>query len=374
MDTTFKAIATLVGTTIGAGMFGIPFVVSKIGFFPGLVYLVVLSILNLVLNLVYGEITLRTPGDRQLTGYGEIYLGKAGKTLATITLIFALYGALLAYLIKIGDFLGLIFGIENHLISTLLFFVFAAFSIYFGLRSVSFFEVLITIFLLGLVFLVFILGFPKIDFNNFAGTDISFLLLPYGVIFFALHGFSVIPEMEEILRKEPQKLKKAIIIGSLIPLFVYILFTIAIVGICGSSTTDDAILGLTLFLPSFIVNIGAILGVLAMGSSFLTVGYVLREVWFRDFKVPEFLSFLLACFPSLILFLAGAKSFIPVLGITGAVSGGLNGILILNIFRKVKRIGIKEPAYSLNLPRILLVILFLIFLLGALSPFIRISH
>ena len=58
-----RATAVLVGTTIGAGMFGIPYVVSKIGFLPGLAYILVLGALTLFLNLIYGEVILRTPGD-----------------------------------------------------------------------------------------------------------------------------------------------------------------------------------------------------------------------------------------------------------------------------------------------------------------------
>ncbi len=96
---TFRAMATLVGTVIGAGIFGIPYVIAKIGFLPGIFYLLILSALVLILNLIYGEIILRTHGDHQLTGYGEIYLGKRGKFLATLAIFTAAYGALLAYLI-----------------------------------------------------------------------------------------------------------------------------------------------------------------------------------------------------------------------------------------------------------------------------------
>ena len=84
MKSVYRAIAVLVGTTIGAGIFGIPFVVSKIGFVPGIFYLLILGVLVLILNLAYGEIILRTPGDHQLTGYGEIYFGEIGKKIASL--------------------------------------------------------------------------------------------------------------------------------------------------------------------------------------------------------------------------------------------------------------------------------------------------
>jgi len=370
MTKSFRAIATLVGTTIGAGIFGIPFVVSKIGFIPGILYLIILGIFMLLLNLSYGELILRTPGDHQLTGYGNIYLGKFGRSLATLALFISLYGALLAYLIKIGEFLALIFGLDEPILFSVLFFIWAGIAIYLGLRAVSVLEVLIVVFLLGLIFLIGILGLGRIEPANFSGMDLSFLFLPYGVILFALSGSAVIPEMEEILRNEHHNLKKSIIIGSLIPLIVYILFVLVIVGICGNFVSDDTITNLPLFLPKWIVFLGATLAILAMGSSFLSLGYVLREVWFRDFKFSKFSGFILACFPSLVLFLAGAKSFIGILGITGAAAGGLTGILILILSQKVKKTGKQEPAYSLNLSKFFIFILFLMFLVGMISPFI----
>lgn len=366
---TFRAIATLMGAVIGAGIFGIPFVVAKIGFIPGVIYLLVLGGLVLFLNLIYGEVILRTPGDHQLTGYAEIYLGKWGKSLATLAVFITAYGALLAYLIKVGEFLALIFAFPQATLFSLLFFILANAAVFFGLKSVSFLTGILVVLLLSLIGLIAILGGGKIDLTNFSGSDFSFLFLPYGVILFAFFGSSVIPEMEEILRKEPQNLKKAIVIGSLIPLLVYLLFATVVVGICGSLTSDDAIAGLVRFLPGWIVNLGAVLGVLTMSSSYLVLGYVLREVWFRDFHLSKILAFFLACLPLLILFLLGAKSFISVLSITGSLMGGLTGILIILIYLQAKNKGEREPAYSLRIPFFLIPILVFIFLLGTFSPF-----
>lgn len=357
------------GTVIGAGILGIPFVVAKIGFFPGIFYLIILGFLVLLLNLLYGEVILRTPGDHQLTGYAEIYLGKIGKFLATLAIFISCYGALLAYLIKTGEFLNLIFSSHSAEFFSLLFFILASTALYFGLRAVSFLEGGLVVLLLGLVLLMAILGGGAIRPANFIDVNFEFLFLPYGVILFALFGASVIPEMEEVLRSEHQNLKKAITVGSLIPLFVYLLFVTVVVGISGKLTSDDAISGLVGFLPVWIVDLGAFLGVLTMSSSYLTLGYVLREVWFRDFGASKFSAFLLAILPSLTLFLLGAKSFIQVLGISGCLMGGLEGVLIILMFLKAKKMGQRQPAYSFKLPFLLIVFLITIFLLGTFSPF-----
>lgn len=366
----YRATSSLIGTTIGAGMFAIPYVVSKFGFWSGIVYLLALGILNLILNLIYGEIILRTFGDHQLSGYGQLYLGKRGKAIATIALFFSLYGALLAYLVKTGEFLALISSVQNSFFWTIVFFLLSSLAIFFGLRAVSTLENFITVALLGLTLLMVGLGFGKINVLNLSRVNFSYFFLPLGVILFAYSGSSVIPEMEEILRREPHKLKKSIIIGSAVPILIYLLFTVAVVGVCGNLTSDDAISGLSLFFPPWMVILGALLAILAMASSYLTIGYVLKEVWFRDIAIDKTLSFILACSPPLILFILGAKNFIDILQFTGAISGGLIGILTIKMFQKAKFLGGRKPAYSLSLPKAVIVLLYLVFFFGIFFPFL----
>ena len=74
-----RAIAMLCGTVIGAGVLGIPYVIAQAGFLVGLLSILVLGLAVLFLNLFIGEIVLRTPGNHQLPGYAEKYLGKWGK-------------------------------------------------------------------------------------------------------------------------------------------------------------------------------------------------------------------------------------------------------------------------------------------------------
>src|SRR3989344_238109 len=88
------ALATIVGTTVGAGIFGIPYVVSKSGTIPGVFYFVVLGSAVLLLHLFFGEIILRTKGQHRLIVYAQIYLGNWGKILVAFSTIIGIMGAL----------------------------------------------------------------------------------------------------------------------------------------------------------------------------------------------------------------------------------------------------------------------------------------
>ncbi len=369
----WRAVAVLAGTTIGAGMFGLPFVFSKLGFFPTLFYLLGLGAVMALLNLIYGEVILRTPGDHQISGYLRLYLNDNTELLGavnTFSFFVSAYGALLAYGIKIGEFLQMILGFGSPILFSVLFYLFACAAFYSGLRSISLLELLITGLVVFSIIIFFIFSIGKFDLTHLTGFSPLYLMLPYGVIFFALNGTSVVPEMEEILRKNPEKLKKSIVVGTLIPIFVYLVFSFVIVGNCGPFTSEDALSCLFPLFPNWIVKLGALIGILAMASSFLTLAYVLRESWFRDFKFSKTAAFLLVILPPFLLYLLGVRNFIRILDFSGAISVGLFGSLILFMHQKSRIKGKREPAYSIFLPRFIRIFLYILFIAGALTPFL----
>src|SRR5512135_2495201 len=105
-DRTFlKATSVLIGTMGGVGIFGIPFVFAKAGFWIGCVFLVFTGVLTLLFNLLFAALVLRTPGTHQLPGIAGAHLGPAAKFLVLMCNLVGIYGALLTYIIYQGDFL-----------------------------------------------------------------------------------------------------------------------------------------------------------------------------------------------------------------------------------------------------------------------------
>src|SRR5688572_11131568 len=100
----FQASALLVGTMVGAGIYGIPFAFAKAGFWIGAIWLVVLTGLMMLFNLLFAELALSTQGVHQLSGYAHIWPGPWGRRLMTFANVLGIYGALLAYMIVFGEF------------------------------------------------------------------------------------------------------------------------------------------------------------------------------------------------------------------------------------------------------------------------------
>jgi tyrosine-specific transport protein len=370
------AIATLVGCTIGAGILGIPYVVAKSGFLVGLIDLLVIGIAIIFLNLFVGEITLRTKEVHQLTGYAEKYLGINGKRLMSITMIFGNYSALTAYLIGTGQALFILFGIFSAFHFSLIYLAIMAILLYGSLELFENSELVFGSITLALI--LFIIGFAVFSnsFNsaNLQYYDLSKVFLPYGVILFAFLGAISVPEMREELKNEKKSLKKCIIIGGLIPLVIYILFTLTVIGVDGVNTTQVATTGLGNVLGYKMILLTSIFAVINMTTSFLAIGLGLRCMYSYDFKLNKNLSWLLVWAVPLFAFSLGINNFIGVLGIAGALAGGIEGILIVLMYYEAKKKGDRKPEYSLNLPRFLGAFLTIFFVAGIAYTILSLSH
>jgi len=376
-----EAVATLVGFTIGAGILGIPFVVAKAGFLTGILNILVLGILILVLNLYMGEITLRTKGIHQLTGYARIYLGRVGHYLMMVAFVIFSYGALVAYIIKTGEFLN---ALLNPLLGgtpimySIIFFIISFTIVYEGITIVEKSEVSMVFLILIIIIIVAILALPHLNTNNLTNFNISNFFIPYGVVLFAFTAIPAIPSMNEELKKSKKDLKKAIIIGSLIPLIIYILFALIVVGITGINTTDGSILGLATILGNKILLFGSILGILTMATSFIAVAFALTEMYRFDYKLKKNTSSVLACFIPLIISLVIINSniknaFFRVLDITGTFGGSLEGILIIFIWWKAKKLGNRKPEYSIDRKKTIITMLILMFTLGVVFEIVSLT-
>lgn len=359
------AVSTLVGAIVGLGMFGIPYAVERAGFTVGIFYIIGLGIVTLLLHLIYGEIVERTQGKHRLTGYAEKYLGKKMKGAVGAAVMLAVYSSLLAYIIVGGKFLALLFpGISPTVLSLTFWFV-LSFVVWKDLRTVGWIEFLMTGFLLFFVVVLFGWGGSRIDVQNFPPFHSADFFLPYGVILFAFSGIFAIPEIREMLKGDGARYKKAIIVGSLVPIIVYLLFTILVVGISGRDTSQDALAGLLGHVSHGAVFLGAILGVLAIATSYIALGLDLKHTLKYDWRLRGNVAGLTATLVPLFLYLLGIQAFITVIAVSGAIFGAVIGLVILLIYRKAKKSGDKKPGFELALPSLLYYGLLCLLSLGA---------
>src|SRR3989344_2897624 len=178
-------------------------------------------------------------------------------------------------------------------------------------------------------------------------------------------GFSAIPTQREILKGKTDILKKAILAGSLIPMVLYLIFAVLIMGISGEATSPDVVSGLIDFFDYRIIFLVSLFGILAITTSFLALALALVETFRLDYGFKRLNAWILTCFIPFILFLFGVRNFIEVISLAGSVAIGIAGIILVVIYKRAKKTGEREPEYSLKLPAWFLNFVAVLFALGA---------
>lgn len=370
----WEAVATLVGTIIGAGVLGIPYVVSQVGLWPGVFYIVSLGLASMTVNLMIAEMLLRTRFRHQLVGLMNKYLGPIGKNIQAAAIIIGFYGALTAYLVGEGNVLAALFPQLgwSPLVFSLLFYAIGSLILYIGLTLIKKIEFWSVCLIMLIVLLISFLSINYITVENFYFVDLSKIFLPYGVILFAFGGSGAIFSMREILRKREEWLRSAIITGSVIPMILYSFFAFVVLGVTGLATTDIATIGLGATIGSYMLWIGNAFAIIAMATSFFTIGIAIRQMYEYDYRVPSIVSWLLAVIIPLLIFLFVSQNFISIIGIAGSLTFGLAGIVTVLAYWRSKRIGDQEPAWQLPLFYGVGGVLLVIFLTGIIYTCIEI--
>jgi len=358
----WKGVAMLVGTIIGAGILGIPYVTAKAGIVAGLGWILLLGMVFLTVNLCFGEVIARTKGHHHIVSLCNRYLGRYGKWVMALSFLVGTYGALVAYTIGEGEVLAQLLPI-SPLQASMIFYVIASLVVLGGMRWFERFESFFVMLLLAVVLLTIVVGLPYASEANLTPLS-EHWFLPYGVIVFAYMGMGILPDVRQSAGKK--MFKTAIVWGSLIPMAVYAAFALIVVAITGTATTQVATVGVGRVLGSTGILVLNGFAVIAMATSFVGLGFALREIMIEA-GYSNLKSGLLTFGIPLLIFFGANEGFVRTLNFAGVVSGGLAGILIMAMFVKAKKKGNQSPVFSTDLPFWLVVCIAVLFVVGLLT-------
>lgn len=368
----FEAVALISSATIGAGILGIPYAVSKVGIPIGIAYIAFIGLFMVGINQLVGEIILRTKGDHQLVGLAKRYLGSIGGGMMALFTYSILFGALVVYIIGVGESLQALFGGSNFVWS-LGFFTFGITVIYVGLRTLKKVEILLSLGILAVVIIIAALSMPNIDVSHLTYHSFSDLLLPYGVLLFAFHGTTSVPEAQRLLSGKDHKFKHAIIYSGLASIIVYLIFALVVVGVTGAETTEIATIGLGEAIGPIATVLGNLFAVLAMGTSFLIIGLSLKDSLSWDYDLSDATSTILVGAVPLVIFLLGLRGFITAIDMVGGIFMSLEMALLVLIYWKAKQQGELEPSkYNLHHTVLFCVVALVAFAIGSVYSLMKI--
>jgi amino acid permease len=332
----YEGVALVTAGTIGAGVLGIPYAIAEVGIVPGMILLFAIGLLMMGVNLLVADIAMNTPGNHQLPGFAEAYLGRTGKWAMTAVIYLSFLGALVVYIIGEGETLSALFGGDPFFWSVGFFFGGSAL-IALGLRTIKKVELFLSMALLAVVLLITLRSAPHVDARLWQTADWTKLFVPYGVLVFAYSGAASVPEAWSIMKNRKRFFKKAIVIAGTIVIAVYTVFTLIVVGVTGQGTTEIATIGLGRTVGPTVYLLGNLFAAIAMGTVFLIVGTAMRDSLAWDFKAPRWAATLLVLGAPFLMFLFGLRGFINTIDIVGGVFLTIEILLILCIWLKSRK-------------------------------------
>jgi amino acid permease len=335
------AIGTVVGTIVGAGVLALPYAISKSGFIIGIALLIIVGISSILITMYTGELSFRLKKLHQLPVLISKYVGKKFRFFILILQVLTIYGAILAYLIAMGVSLNALLGIP-YILSVLLVFAFSVPIIHQGYKLVEDAETPLSIIKLVFLVIVSLIVLFAIKPGNLATINVGNSLAPFGVILFALIGYSVVPEVREELNNNSKDFNKVVIISTVTAIAVYILFAAAFIGDFGSGISSIATNALSSGQFGFLYYLLTIFLVI---TPYIALSLVMVDAFNYDFSIKRSYSFWLTMMVPVILALIGFN-FAHVLEVIGGVLLPILSVMILVAVYRERRLSGRSMKYS----------------------------
>lgn len=223
------------GTTIGAGMLGIPLVTGIAGFMPGLVITVLVWFFMYCTGLLFLEVTLWMPDGSNILSMTQRFLGRKGKYLSGGMFLFLYYCLMIAYFAAgapiLAEAINSIFGLQ--LVGWQVFFIFGLiFGIIVGIgpKSIDRTNIMLSVGMIVAWVLLIGKGSSEVETKLLKFSNWKAMLFAAPMLFGAFGFHNVVPSLCTYLKRDVKVLRRSILLGSLIPLVVYVVWQWLIIG------------------------------------------------------------------------------------------------------------------------------------------------
>ncbi len=342
------------GTSIGAGMLALPVTTVFGGFIPSVCAFTLVWFLMFISANFFLDVNLHIRGEPNFISMAERTLGKYGKIVSWFLYLLLLYSLLAAYLAACSPLFSLaftaIFGFElsSYIAPFLLPICFGG-CLYLGTRGIDYLNrILMAGLILSYFFIVGVVP-QHIELPSLLHMDFSasFLAVPVIITSFGYH--IIIPSLTTYMNHEEKLLRKTILVGSIIPFIVYILWQWVVLGAVPFASLVEAWksglpaseplalslqskwIGLPVRFFSFFAIITSFLGISLSLSDFLRDGLKLKKGW-----EGKLIAISLTFFPPLVFVFSYQKGFYAALEYGGAFVAILLGVIPSLMVLKLK--------------------------------------
>ncbi len=229
-------ILLVAGTTVGAGMLALPVVTGLAGFIPSVVLFILYWLYMTFTAFLMLEVNLWMQEHTNLITMAKNTLGRAGELCSWIVYLFLLYTLTTAYIAGSGPiFLDSFFQLTGYTLPSWtgpipLLLVFGFF-VYQGARSVDYVNrfLMLGLVITYLAMVIFLAPYVQSTLLTYINWKGIWLAIPIASTSFGFH--IIIPTLTDYLHRDIKQLRQVIVIGSLVPLIVYLIWELLTLGI-----------------------------------------------------------------------------------------------------------------------------------------------
>lgn len=345
----------IAGTTIGVGMLALPIATGEGGFFPSITIYFLCWLFMLCTGLLLLEVCTWMPKDSNLITMAHRLLGPFGKGVCWVVYLFLFVTVMIAHVAGGGDVLAAITGGAFPPWSAAIIYV-ILFSpvVYLGTRSVDRLNLILMsgVVISYLLFIVF--SKSHVDLSLLTRSDWSKAWLAIPILFTAFTYQVIIPTLMTYMDRNVKKVRMTIIFGTTIPLVVYLIWEMLILGIIPLEGLQEANrLGQNAVSPlkqmvgsELIFNIGKSFAFFTMTTSYIALALAYLDFLADGLKIKKvgmrkILLCLLVFVPPTVISITYPHIFLKALGYAGgyscAILFGLFPPLMVWIGRYVKK-------------------------------------
>ncbi|MBN4067354.1 tyrosine transporter [Simkania negevensis] len=343
----FGGTLLVAGSCIGAGMLALPILTGLAGFTPSLLLFLICWLFMMTTGLLLLEVNIWLGGKVGLVTMAGRTLGKRGKVVTWLTFLFLFYCLNVAYIDAggrlVADFFSSLTG--NHLPlwgGELVVVLFFGAVVYLGTAVVDGINRILVIGLAAAYFSLIALGTPHLSSHYLAYHNWHFALAGIPIIITSFGFHNMIPSLAQYLHAEKRRLIAVVAIGSIIPLVIYIVWELLILGIVppeGPLFATAASEGLsatellrTISKNGWVTTVAEYFAFFAITTSFLTqslsfVGFLADGTKIKRKGMGHVFLCLLALAPGFIFTLSYPNLFLTALGF----AGGFGAMILFGI-------------------------------------------
>ena len=338
---TWEAACIITGYGIGAGVLSMPYVANIVGFPASVAILVVAFLASYVLHLMIAEAVCKNDEGAQIISCFSRFLFR-GRLKNVLSVSFFVLMALilctnLATYISAAE--AIIVGLipMSGLAAKLLFYVFAAFVVFFGLKVVGISEKYAVSAIIALIAVLAAASvFAPHNAINLKTGSVNQILAYYGLAMFAMSAFFSVPQAVEGLNKDVKKIRRAVFIGLGVNFMLILVISFCALWASGS-ITEVAIVGWSEGIGLWAQLVGSIFTLLAMLTTYWSLSLALSGIIEEMTRLSSRLCWLIATLPSMILVLFELGDFMELLRLGGGLIAIVVAVMVVPAYRNARR-------------------------------------